>query len=131
MNMEDSIFTKIIKGEIPASKIYEDDRTLAFLDVKPARTGHTLVVTKVQVDQYLDLSDEDYDALWKTVRLVARQLKAKLHVDRVAVNIVGIDVPHTHVHLIPFNVGESMTQDSGSPSPSLRDLEELAEKLHL
>ena len=69
---EDSIFTKIIKGEIPSHKIYEDERTLAFVDINPIQPGQVVVVSKAQVDSFMDLADEDYSALWQTVRNVAR-----------------------------------------------------------
>lgn len=121
----DSIFTKIIKGEIPCHKIYEDDRTIAFMDIHPAQPGHVLVVPKVQVDHFQDLPDTDYDALWRTVKLVAQQIKTKLQPKRVGVHIAGFDVPHAHVHLIPVNHG---FKDFTPPDPSLEpDHEALAE----
>ena len=64
--MEDSIFTKIIKGEVPSHKVYEDEKTLAFMTISPVREGHTLVIPKVQVDQFIDVPDEDYEAVWRT-----------------------------------------------------------------
>ncbi len=112
--MEESIFTKIIKGEIPAHKLYEDEKTVAFLTIQPVREGHTLVVPKVQVDQYIDLPDEDYDALWHTVKKVAAHLRSITGKERIGVVIKGIDVPHAHVHLIPFDKGESLKAD-GAP----------------
>lgn len=127
--MEDSIFTKIIKGEIPCYKIYEDDSTLAFLDIEPARYGHTLVVSKKQIDQYMDLPDEDYAALWQTVQMVARRLREVMKAERVAVSVVGTDVPHTHIHLIPFTPPEKHYKDATSPKPSQAELAALAEKL--
>jgi len=72
--MQDSIFTSIIKGEIPCHKVYEDDRTLAFLDIHPVQPGMTLVISKIQVSSFLDLSDDDYRALWESVRKVAQKL---------------------------------------------------------
>ena len=128
--MEDSLFTKIVKGEVPCYKVYEDDRTLAFLDIHPDKEGHTLVITKVQVDQYLDLSDEDYQALWLTVKKVAERLKKILSKDRVRLAVVGTDVPHVHVHLIPFNENDKSNntyRDNNEPDHSV--LAEMAEKL--
>lgn len=127
--MEDSIFTKIIKGEIPAEKVYEDDKTLAFLDIAPARYGHTLVVSKKQVDQYIDLPDEDYLALWQTVKKVAAKLRAVIGTERVGVVIKGVDVAHTHVHLIPFNNGQSLRKDAESPHMTPEALADLAAKI--
>lgn len=129
--MEDSLFTKIIKGEIPAHKLYEDDKTIAFLTIQPVREGHTLVVPKAQVDQYIDLPDEDYDAMWRTVKKIATHLRAKTGKERIGIVIKGIDVPHTHVHLIPFNKGESLKAD-GEPEIVPSDvLSTVAEKLRL
>lgn len=129
--MEESIFTKIIKGEIPSHKIYEDDKTIAFLTIQPVREGHTLVVPKVQIDQYIDLPDEDYDALWRTVKKVAARLRGVTGKERVGVVIKGIDVPHAHVHLIPFDRGESLKAD-GEPDVQSSDvLAAVAEKIRI
>ena len=129
--MEPTIFTKIIQGEIPSYKIYEDDKTLAFLDIEPTRYGHTLVVTKKQIDQYIDLPDEDYDALWKTVKKVAKRLRGVIGTERVGIVIKGIDVPHTHVHLLPFSGQESLSKNADSPSMTAEEFVTLAEKLRL
>jgi histidine triad (HIT) family protein len=129
--MEDSIFTKIIKGEIPAQKIYEDDKTIAFLTIQPVREGHTLVVPKIQVDQYIDLPDEDYDALWRTVKKVAARLRDVSGRERIGIVIKGIDVPHTHVHLIPFNRDESLKADGKPEVVAPEVLAIVAEKLRM
>jgi len=129
--MQETIFTKIIKGEIPCQKIYEDDKTIAFLDIHPTRYGHTLVVPKRQIDQYIDLPDEDYQALWVTVKKVATHLRETLHTERVGIAIDGVDVPHVHVHLVPFNKGQSLHKDANSPVMSVDELKVLAEKLAL
>jgi histidine triad (HIT) family protein len=100
--MQDSIFTKIIKGEIPCSKVYEDEKTLAFLDIHPSQPGHTLVIPKVQVEFMWDLPDEDYQAVMATVKKIGQRLREVLNVPYVGVRVVGTDVPHTHVHLVPF-----------------------------
>jgi histidine triad (HIT) family protein len=101
--MEDSIFTKIIKGEIPAHKIYEDEDVLAFLDIHPIVPGHTLVVPKKQVEFIWDLETEDYQKLTMAVRKIALHLREVLPVSYVGEKVVGTDVPHAHIHLIPFN----------------------------
>jgi len=100
--MADSIFTKIIKGEIPSHKIYEDDLTYAFLDIHPKSPGHTLVVPKTQVDEFQDLPDEDYAALMNTVKKVALRQKEVLKAKRVGLQVIGVDVPHAHIHVFPF-----------------------------
>ncbi len=97
-----SIFTKIIQGEIPCYKIYEDDRTLAFLDIEPEAPGHTLVVPKTEVDKVYDLSDEDYNAVMATVKKLARHYDQVLG-KRMLIKVIGVDVPHAHVHIIPVS----------------------------
>ncbi|AHB42201.1 HIT family protein [Candidatus Saccharibacteria bacterium RAAC3_TM7_1] len=101
--MKPSIFTKIINGEVPCHKVYEDDTTFAFLDINPATKGHTLVVPKRQVEFVWDLSDDEYQALMTTVKKIALHLREQLDVPYVGEVVVGVDVPHAHVHLIPFS----------------------------
>lgn len=97
-----SVFTKIINGEIPCYKIYEDDKTLAFLDIHPETKGHTLVIPKVEVDKIYDLSDDDYQALMATVKKLSKHMD-KVMGQRTVWKVVGTDVPHVHVHLYPYD----------------------------
>lgn len=97
-----SIFTKIIRGEIPCYKVYEDDKTLAFLDINPETLGHTLVVPKVEVDKIYELGDDDYRAVMTTVKKVAKNMEKVLG-QRVILKVIGVDVPHAHVHVMPFD----------------------------
>lgn len=97
-----SIFFKIINGEIPCYKIYEDDKTFAFLDIHPETMGHTLVVPKAEVDKIYDLSDEDYQALMSTVKKLSTHMEKVLGA-RTLWKVVGTDVPHAHVHLMPLD----------------------------
>lgn len=116
--MEESLFTKIVKGDIPCHKVYEDDRTMAFLDIFPLREGHTLVIPKVQVEFVWDLGDEDYAALMATVKMVAQHLRQAMPDEFIASRVVGVDVPHAHVHLIPFSDPMQLKADqdmSGDP----------------
>jgi histidine triad (HIT) family protein len=101
--MQESIFTKIIKGEVPSHKVYEDEKTYAFLDIHPSQPGHTLVIPKKQVEFLWDLQEEDYQAVMVTVKKVALRLRNVLPQPYVGERVVGIDVPHAHVHLIPFS----------------------------
>lgn len=101
--MQETIFTKIIKGDIPSHKIYEDELTYAFLDIYPAAEGHTLVVPKRQVEFVWELEDTDYEALMKSVKKVARRLKEVTGKPYVGTMVVGTDVPHAHVHIVPFD----------------------------
>src|SRR5436309_15038669 len=104
--MQESIFTGIVKGEIPCHKVYEDEATLAFLDIHPVQPGHTLVIPKKQVEFVWDLDDETYQAVMATAKKVARQLRDVLDVPYVGEQVIGIDVPHAHVHLIPFSTAQ-------------------------
>ena len=97
-----SIFTKIIKGDIPSYKIYEDDKTFAFLDINPETKGHTLVIPKVEVDKIYELDDDDWTALWASVKKIAAHMEKVLG-RRVVMKVVGTDVPHAHVHLMPID----------------------------
>ena len=126
---EPSIFTKIISGEIPCQKVYEDDKTMAFMTIQPVREGHTLVIPKLQVNQYMDLPDEDYEALWRTVKKVALRVREVTGKERVGVVVKGLEVPHTHVHLIPFNADEPLKADGAEQRADEKDLATIAEKL--
>lgn len=97
-----SIFTKIINGEIPSYKIYEDDKTIAFLDIHPESKGHTLVIPKNEVDKIYELPDEDYLALMNAVKKLSCHLEKQLGA-RILWKVVGTDVPHAHVHLMPLD----------------------------
>lgn len=129
---DESIFTKIIKGEIPADKIYEDERTYAFLDIRPTQPGHTLVVPKQQIDYIWDLPDEDYHALWAAAKKIAKHLKTKLNVQRVGIKVEGLEVPHAHIHLIPFNTAaEFRAMPDLQAQPDKDALKHMADKLKL
>ena len=98
-----SIFTKIIRGEIPCYKVDETEDCLAFLDINPNSYGHTLCILKKEIDYIFDLSDEEYLLLMNFSKRVALAIKKSVDCKRVAMSIVGLEVPHVHVHLIPIN----------------------------
>lgn len=128
--MEKSIFTKIVKGEIPCYKIYEDELTLAFLDIHPLHEGHALVISKEQIEFVWDLPDELYQAVMETAKKVALRLREVLPYPYVHERIVGIDVPHAHVQLIPFTKAEELrAQQDMNSEPDHESLAELAKKL--
>lgn len=118
-----TIFSKIVAGEIPSHKVWEDEKHYAFLDIRPVQPGHTLVIPKREVDYVFDLEPEEYTAFWNAVRTVEERLKERLGCARVVVLVIGWEVPHVHVHLIPTN---SITE---VPMPPLADVspEEMAE----
>lgn len=130
--MEDSVFTKIIKGELPAHKIYEDEHTIVFLDIHPVQPGHVLVVPKQQVEFVWDLPEEIYQHLMLVVKQTALHLRTKLGVPYVGTKIVGVDVPHAHVHLIPFTSVEQFNQTADmTAEPDHELLAVIAQKLTL
>ncbi|MCG8702461.1 MAG: HIT domain-containing protein [Bacteroidales bacterium] len=98
-----SIFTKIVNGEIPCYKIAEDDNYLAFLDISPVSKGHTLVIPKKEVDYIFDIEDDLLAGLHVFAKKVARAIDKSVECERVGVAVVGLEVPHAHVHLIPIN----------------------------
>jgi histidine triad (HIT) family protein len=124
-----TLFSQIIRGEVPSHTIYEDERTFAFLDINPRQEGHTLVVPKREVDYLFDLPEEDYKALWSASQTIATALKAVTHCHRVAVLVVGYEVPHAHVHLIPTNLLEDVPFPPVDEAAKAR-LAETAERIH-
>ena len=104
-----SIFSKIIAGKIPSYKIYEDDKHYAFLDINPNAVGHTLCVPKQEVDKIFDLSEKDYNDLMEFSRKVALAIKKSIPCKRVGMSVIGLEVPHVHVHLIPLQSMEEAT----------------------
>ena len=103
-----SIFTKIINGEIPCYKVAENEHCLAFLDIAPRTKGHTLVVPKKEVDQLFDLPEADYNELMKFAKQIAKAIKSAVPCKRVGVTVIGLEVPHAHIHLIPLENAEDM-----------------------
>lgn len=103
-----SIFSKIIAGEIPSYRIAEDDRHYAFLDISPLAEGHTLVVPKHEVDYIFDLSDEEYAGLHLFAKRVAAALEKAMPCKRIATAVLGMEVPHAHIHLVPINKEDDM-----------------------
>jgi histidine triad (HIT) family protein len=128
--MQDSIFTKIIKGEVPCHKIYEDERTFAFLTIEPLQPGHTLVIPKKQVEFLWDLAADDYHAVMETSRMVALKIREVLSPKYVGEMVVGADVPHAHVHVIPFSDPAVMRLNSHElPKPGDDELAAIAKRL--
>lgn len=97
-----SIFSKIVRGEIPAYKIAEDGHFLAFLDIQPLVRGHTLVIPKKEVDNLFDLDNETYSGLWLFAKKVAGAIEKTMPCERVGVAVIGLEVPHAHIHLVPI-----------------------------
>ena len=125
-----SIFTKILRGELPCYKIDENDDCFAFLDINPNSRGHTLCILKKEIDYIFDLSSEDYQKLMNFSRKIAIVLKKSVNCKRIALSVVGLEVPHVHVHLIPL---ESMSDMNFGRSIKLDDNEfkSVVEKIKL
>jgi len=111
-----TIFTKIIRGEIPCYTIAEDDRYFAFLDINPLRAGHTLVITKTETDYIFDLSDDELSGLILFSGKVAKAIKKAIPCARIGMAVIGLEVPHVHIHLLPM---DSM-EDINFKNPKLR-----------
>ncbi|GIZ07305.1 HIT family protein [Flavobacterium sp. UMI-01] len=123
-----SIFSKIIKGEIPCYKIAEEENYLAFLDVNPNTKGHTLCIPKQEVDKLFDLDEEQYMGLMRFARKVALAIEKTVPCNRVGVSVIGLEVPHAHVHLIPIHSMEDMQFLSKTPMTK-EDFESLAQAI--
>lgn len=129
--MQESIFTKIINGEIPCHKIYEDNDTFAFLDIHPIVPGHTLIVPKKQVEFLWDLDDVTYQAVMATAKKLALHFREVLNVPYVGEKVIGVDVPHAHVQLVPFLDAKDYIRSQGDAEPDHAALAALAEKLRI
>lgn len=126
-----SVFTRIIQGEIPCYKVAEDEAHIAFLDIQPLAPGHVLVVPKLEVDYLFDLSEADYSALWAFARKVASGLKQAVPCKRIGVSVIGLEVPHVHIHLIPLNQMADINFTGPKLNPGSSELEEMRNKISL
>lgn len=124
-----SIFTKIVNREIPAYIVAEDENYLAFLDVFPLRKGHTLVIPKMEVDNYFDLEDDQLAGLMVFAKQVAKKIESKFPCKKVGVAVVGLEVPHAHVHLIPINSVSDMDFKQEKLQLSKEELHDICELL--
>jgi histidine triad (HIT) family protein len=121
-----SIFTRIINGEIPCFRVAEDDRFIAFLDVRPLKAGHTLVVPKKEVDYIFDLDEQTLADMMLFARKVARAMKEVIECNRIGVAVLGLEVPHAHIHLIPITRETDMLFTNPRVIPSPEEFEKLA-----
>ena len=124
-----SVFTKIINGEIPSYKIAEDEHYLAFLDVFPLKKGHTLIVPKKEVDYLFDLDSETYLGLMEFSKKIAAAIKLAFPCNRIGMTVIGLEVPHAHIHLIPINTMRDMNFSNTKLSLTKEEFDECANKI--
>ena len=129
--MSDSIFTKIIKGEIPCYKIAEDDRFIAFLDVFPIKKGHTLVVPKSQIDYLFDLDDSLLSDLMIFAKKVAQKMERAVSCERVGIAVIGLEVPHAHIHLVPLDTVGDIDFSQPKLQLSAKEMTEIADSIRI
>ena len=124
-----SIFTKIINNEIPSYMIVENDHFLAFLDAFPLAYGHVLVVPKKEIDYIFDLSSQEYSELWKFAKKVANAMDKVLLCERIGVAVIGLEVPHVHIHLVPINGVSDINFEKPKMNFSSKKMTEIANKI--
>lgn len=125
-----SIFSKIITREIPAYIVHEDDNFLAFLDIHPLKKGHTLVIPKIEVDYVFDLPDDVLSNMMLFSKKVAKKIKSVIECNRIGVAVVGLEVPHCHIHLVPIDKIEDMNFSNGTLSLSQDEFLDIAKKIN-
>jgi len=123
-----TLFTRIIKGEIPCHKLYEDDRYLAFLDIRPINPGHALVIPKEEIDYIFDIEDDLLGGLMVVAKKVAAAVRAEADCKRVGVMVAGLEVPHAHIHLVPIR-GVLDLNFANAKEAAPEDLAAMAEKI--
>ena len=124
-----TIFTKIIKGEIPCYKIAEDDRYFAFLDINPLKAGHTLVVPKKETDYLFDLEDDQLSGLILFSKKVASAIKSAIPCNRIGLAVLGLEVPHAHIHLVPMDTMDDVNFKNPKLKFSQEEFSEIAAKI--
>tara|TARA_B110000459_G_scaffold118233_1_gene130404 strand:+ start:585 stop:980 length:396 start_codon:yes stop_codon:yes gene_type:complete len=126
-----SIFTKIVNNEIPSFKVYEDDSFLAFLDAFPLAFGHVLVIPKNDTDYIFDLESEEYLSLWSLSKKIAKAMDKVIICERIGVAVIGLEVPHVHIHLVPINGVSDINFEKPKKEFSKQKMQEIANKIKL
>lgn len=124
-----SIFSRIINGEIPCYKIAEDENYFAFLDINPLAKGHTLVVPKKEADYIFDINDSEHAGLWNFAKKISHAIRQAIPCKRIGIAVIGLEVPHAHIHLIPINNVSDMNFAMPKLQLSKEELESVAEKI--
>jgi histidine triad (HIT) family protein len=126
-----SIFTKIVNGEIPCYKVAENDYFLAFLDITPLRRGHVLVIPKLEVDYIFDLEDDTLGSIFIFAKEVSTKIKKVFPCKKVGITVIGLEVPHAHIHLIPMNSINDMNFAQNKLNLTIEELNQIAENIRL
>ena len=124
-----SIFSKIVRGELPAYKIAEDEYHLAFLDIFPLAKGHVLVIPKEEIDNIFDMPPEKYSLLWMFAQRVAIRMSKVINCERIGVSVIGLEVPHAHIHLVPINTISDINFEAEKINFSEDEFEEIAKSI--
>ena len=124
-----TIFSKIIAGQIPAYKIWENDKFFAFLDISPIRMGHTLVVPKIEIDRFFDLPDDYLAELLLFAKPIASAIENSFSCDRCGITVMGLEVPHAHVHLVPIDGADDLNFTRRKLKPSEKQMQEAQQKI--
>ena len=124
-----SVFTKIVRKEIPSYKVYENDMFYAFLDINPLKKGHTLVIPKNEIDYIFDLESEEYQKLWGFAKIVAEGMKKVINCERISIVVMGLEVPHAHIHLIPLDNMNDIDFSRPKLNLSMKEMQQIADKI--
>ena len=124
-----TIFTKIVNGEIPSHKIAEDENCFAFLDINPLVDGHVLVIPKKEVDYLFDLDPDTYNQLWIFAKKIAAAIEKAVHCKRIGVAVIGLEVPHAHIHLVPLNNMDDINFSKPKLHPTQQQLADVAARI--
>jgi len=124
-----SIFTKIVRKEIPSYKVHENDRFYAFLDINPLKKGHTLVIPKNEIDYIFDLESDEYQNLWSFAKIVANGMRKVINCKRISIVVMGLEVPHAHIHLIPLDNMNDINFNQPKLNLSSEEMQQIADKI--
>ena len=124
-----SIFTKIVRKEIPSYKVHENDRFYAFLDINPLKKGHTLVIPKNEIDYIFDLESDEYQNLWIFAKIVANGMQKVIDCKRISIVVMGLEVPHAHIHLVPLDNMNDINFNQPKLDLSSEEMQQIADKI--
>ena len=124
-----SIFTKIVRKEIPSYKVHENDRFYAFLDINPLKKGHALVIPKNEIDYIFDLESDEYQNLWSFAKIVANGMKKVINCKRISIVVMGLEVPHAHIHLVPLDNMNDINFNQPKLNLSRQEMQQIADKI--